>query len=73
VTTWKWLRAMLEHEAHHRGQLYFTLGMLGVSTPPIYGLSEPELLARTARPNVESDAAAPDAAAEASARGPLRS
>lgn len=45
VTTWKWLRAMLEHEAHHRGQLYFTLGMLGVTTPPIYGLSEPDLLA----------------------------
>jgi uncharacterized damage-inducible protein DinB len=35
---------MLEHEAHHRGQLYFTLGMLNVATPPIYGLSEPELL-----------------------------
>ncbi|MBC7671777.1 MAG: DinB family protein [Polaromonas sp.] len=45
VTTWKWLRAMLEHEAHHRGQLYFTLGMRGVTPPPLYGLSEPELLA----------------------------
>lgn len=49
VTTWKWLRAMVEHEAHHRGQLYFTLGLLGVPTPPIYGLSEPELLARSAQ------------------------
>ena len=49
ITTWKWLRAMIEHEAHHRGQLYFTLGMLGVSTPPIYGLSEPELFARSAQ------------------------
>ena len=48
VTTWKWLRAMLEHEAHHRGQLYLTLGLLGVATPPIYGLSEPELRARSA-------------------------
>lgn len=45
ITTWKWLRAMLEHEAHHRGQLYLTLGLLGVETPPIYGLSEPELRA----------------------------
>ena len=45
ITTWKWLRAMVEHEAHHRGQLYFTLGLLGVPTPPIYGLSEPELRA----------------------------
>jgi uncharacterized damage-inducible protein DinB len=49
MTTWKWLRAMLEHEAHHRGQLYMTLGLLGVETPPIYGLSEPELLARSAQ------------------------
>jgi uncharacterized damage-inducible protein DinB len=39
---------MVEHEAHHRGQLYFTLGLLGVPTPPIFGLSEPELLARSA-------------------------
>jgi uncharacterized damage-inducible protein DinB len=48
LTTWKWLRAMLEHEAHHRGQLYFTLGLLGVTTPSLYGLSEPEVLARSA-------------------------
>jgi len=47
ITTWKWLRAMIEHEAHHRGQLYFTLGLLGVPTPPIFGLSEPELLAQS--------------------------
>ena len=47
ITTWKWLRAMVEHEAHHRGQLYFTLGLLGVQTPPIYGLSETELLTRS--------------------------
>jgi uncharacterized damage-inducible protein DinB len=57
ITTWKWLRAMLEHEAHHRGQLYFTLGLLGVSTPPIYGLSEPELFARSAQPVVAVDEA----------------
>jgi uncharacterized damage-inducible protein DinB len=49
ITTWKWLRAMVEHEAHHRGQLYFTLGLLGVATPPIYGLSEPDLLAQSVR------------------------
>jgi uncharacterized damage-inducible protein DinB len=48
ITTWKWLRAMLEHEAHHRGQLYFTLGLRGIPTPPIYGLREPELLAQSA-------------------------
>jgi uncharacterized damage-inducible protein DinB len=47
VTTWKWLRAMVEHEAHHRGQLYLMLGLLGVRTPPIYGLTEEEVLARS--------------------------
>jgi uncharacterized damage-inducible protein DinB len=47
ITTWKWLRAMVEHEAHHRGQMYFMLGMLGVQTPPLYGLSEEEVLARS--------------------------
>lgn len=55
ITTWKWLRAMVEHEAHHRGQLYFTLGLLGVPTPPIYGLSEPELLAQSAQRVVAVD------------------
>ena len=55
ITTWKWLRAMVEHEAHHRGQLYFTLGLLGVPTPPIFGLSEPELLAQSAQRNLVAD------------------
>jgi uncharacterized damage-inducible protein DinB len=48
ITTWKWLRAMIEHEAHHRGQVYLMLGMLGVKTPPLYGLTEEEVLARSA-------------------------
>lgn len=47
ITTWKWLRAMVEHEAHHRGQLYLMLGMLGVTTPPLYGLTEEEVRARS--------------------------
>jgi uncharacterized damage-inducible protein DinB len=50
ITTWKWLRAMLEHESHHRGQLYLMLGMRGVKTPPIYGLTEEEVVARSSRP-----------------------
>jgi uncharacterized damage-inducible protein DinB len=49
ITTWKWLRAMIEHEAHHRGQLYLMLGMRGVKTPPIYGLTSEEVAARAAR------------------------
>ena len=48
ITTWKWLRAMLEHEAHHRGQLYLMLALRGVKTPPIYGLTEEEVVARSA-------------------------
>jgi uncharacterized damage-inducible protein DinB len=43
ITVGKWLRAMIEHEAHHRGQLYFLLGMRGVATPPIYGLTSEEV------------------------------
>ena len=46
ITTWKWLRAMIEHEAHHRGQLYLMLGMRGITTPPIYGLTSEEVAAR---------------------------
>ena len=49
ITTWKWLRAMLEHEAHHRGQIYLMLAMRGVKTPPIYGLTSEEVAARAAR------------------------
>ena len=49
ITTWKWLRAMVEHEAHHRGQLYLMLGVLGVKTPPLYGLTEEEVRARSVR------------------------
>jgi uncharacterized damage-inducible protein DinB len=48
ITTWKWLRAMVEHEAHHRGQIYLMLNMLGVRTPPLYGLTSEEVLARSA-------------------------
>lgn len=48
ITTWKWLRAMFEHEAHHRGQLYLMLGINGVSTPPLFGLTSEEVLKRSA-------------------------
>ena len=47
ISTWKWLRLMLEHEAHHRGQLYLMLGLRGVPTPPIYGLTAEEVQARS--------------------------
>ena len=47
ITLWKWLRAMLEHEAHHRGQLYLLLALRGVPTPPLYGMTSEEVLARS--------------------------
>ena len=49
ITTWKWLRAMCEHEAHHRGQIYLMLGMLGVATPPLFGLTSEEVRERSVR------------------------
>jgi uncharacterized damage-inducible protein DinB len=47
ITLWKWLRAMTEHEAHHRGQIYLMLGLRGVKAPPIYGLTSEEVIARS--------------------------
>jgi uncharacterized damage-inducible protein DinB len=44
----KWLRSMVEHECHHRGQMYLYLATLGVSTPPIFGLTEEEVARRGA-------------------------
>lgn len=50
IATWKWLRAMIEHEIHHRGQLYLYLGLLDVQTPPIYGLTSEEVRERSEKP-----------------------
>jgi uncharacterized damage-inducible protein DinB len=46
ITVWKWLRLMVEHEIHHRGQIYLYLGMLGIPTPPLYGLTSEQVRAR---------------------------
>ncbi|MCB9310422.1 MAG: DinB family protein [Lewinellaceae bacterium] len=43
IVVWKWLRAMVEHEIHHRGQLYMYLSLLDVKTPPIFGLTSEEV------------------------------
>ncbi len=43
ITTWKLLRSMVEHEIHHRGELYAYLGVLGVTVPPLYGLTSEQL------------------------------
>ncbi len=47
ITVWKWLRAMVEHEIHHRGQIYLYLAMLDVPTPPLYGLTSEEVFANS--------------------------
>ncbi len=47
ITIWKWLRAMIEHEVHHRGQIYLYLSMLSVPTPPLYGLTSEEVVERS--------------------------
>jgi uncharacterized damage-inducible protein DinB len=46
IAVWKWLRSMCEHEIHHRGQIYLMLGILGVPTPPLYGLTSEEVRER---------------------------
>lgn len=45
VPVWLLLRVMLEHEIHHRGQLYTVLGTLGVERPSLFGLTEADVLA----------------------------
>ena len=47
MTVWKWLRSMVEHEVHHRGQIYLYLGMLEIPTPPLYGMTSEEVRARS--------------------------
>jgi len=47
ITTWKWLRSMVEHEIHHRGQIYLYLALLGVATPPLYGLTSEQVRDRS--------------------------
>jgi uncharacterized damage-inducible protein DinB len=44
ITLWKWLRAMTEHEIHHRGQIFIYLGILGAPVPPLYGLTAEEVM-----------------------------
>jgi uncharacterized damage-inducible protein DinB len=50
ITLWKWLRAMVEHEIHHRGQIYLYLAMLNIPTPPLYGLTSEQVLERSKKP-----------------------
>lgn len=47
ISVGKWVRSMIEHEIHHRGQLYMYLSMIGVPPPPIFGLTEEEVKERS--------------------------
>ena len=47
ITVWKWLRAMVEHEVHHRGQIYLYLGMLNIKTAPLFGLTSEEVISNS--------------------------
>ena len=50
ITMWKWLRLLPEHEIHHRGQIYTYLGLLGVVTPPIYGMTSEQVADASGNP-----------------------
>ena len=49
ISVAKWLRSMIEHEAHHRGQLHLYLSMIDVPVPQIFGLTEEEVKRRSHR------------------------
>ncbi|HEY6332858.1 MAG TPA: DinB family protein [Blastocatellia bacterium] len=50
ITAWKWLRSMIEHEVHHRGEIYMYLSVMGVETPPLYGLTSEQVRGRSVSP-----------------------
>ena len=47
LSGWRLLMMMLEHEVHHRGEMYVYLALLGVDRPPLYGVTEQELRERS--------------------------
>lgn len=49
ITAWKWLRSLIEHEIHHRGELYIYLNLVGVKTPPMFGMTAEEVVNNSRR------------------------
>lgn len=43
LRVWKWLRLMIEHEIHHRGQIYTYLSLMDAPRPRIYGLTSEQV------------------------------
>jgi hypothetical protein len=50
IKVWKWLRSMIEHEIHHRGQIYIYLSLLETPGPPLYGLTSEQVQERSFPP-----------------------
>ena len=46
IAIWKWLRAMVEHEIHHRAELYIYANLLKIKTPPMFGLTSEDVQER---------------------------
>ena len=46
IRIWKWLRAMIEHHIHHRGQIYTYLNLIQTKSPPLYGLTSEQVKER---------------------------
>jgi len=44
ISLHKWLQLILEHEIHHRGQIYQLLSFKGIKVPNIFGLSSEDLI-----------------------------
>ena len=49
ISLHKWLRLIIEHEIHHRGQIYQLLSARGVKVPDIFGLSSEDLISLSAK------------------------
>ncbi|HYV92395.1 MAG TPA: DinB family protein [Chitinophagales bacterium] len=49
IAVWKWLRAMVEHEIHHRGELYIYANLLKLKTLPMFGLTSEEVQERSSK------------------------
>ncbi len=47
IAVWKWLRAMVEHEIHHRAELYIYANLLKIKTPPMFGLTSEDVQERS--------------------------
>jgi len=55
ITAWIWLRSMIEHEIHHRGQIYIYLSLLDAPNPPLYGLTSEQVQERSIQVKVPTN------------------